>query len=415
MRICNPGLVVVLIIASTLAAACGDDGSASATETDTGAETDTTSAGSTTSVDSETGVESATDTDTDTDTGGTTEDPSPFDGEPLPPADPGDWIWVDFPEALCRDGSSTGIGVRYGAENKVVIFFEGGGACFNQVSCLTNPSAYNGSNFDGWKDGGGQSGIFNLENPDNPVGEWSFVYVPYCTGDVHAGDSPGSEAPGSGGPQQFVGYRNVEAFLERVYPTFKGAEQVLVTGVSAGGFGAALNYPRISDSFKGEVVLLDDSGPPMADMFLKPCLQSQWREFWGLDMTLPASCDDCFPDDGGGLVNLISYYGEAYPNEVKGLISSEQDSVIRTFYGFGGNDCKAILPTMSGAEYKDGLYDLRDNYIKDGAMWGSFIIPGETHTWIGGNGTFYNTEVSGMLLVDWVTDLLARDPVHISP
>ena len=412
----RPALAPLLCapLALLLAACAGDDG-AGGSETDAETSGSTTAATAATDATGTTGdttdPTAATETEGGTDTG---DDPSPFDGEPLPPGDPGEWIWVDFPEARCRDGSGAGIGVRYGLENKLVIFFEGGGACFNQISCLTNPSKYSPSDFAGWKDGGGRGGIFNPDNPDNPVGEWSFVYVPYCTGDVHAGSRPDGTVSGAGGPQQFVGYLNVEAFLERIYPTFKGADHILVTGVSAGGFGAALNYARISDAFKGEVTLLDDSAPPMADMYLAPCLQKQWREAWGLDAAIPAGCDECFPADGGGLANIVSYLGEAYPNEVHGLISSEQDQVIRTFYGFGGNNCTAILPNMSGAEYKAGLYDLRDTYLDAGGLWGSFITTGDAHTFIGGSA-FYTLEVSGKLLVDWVQDLLVGDTAHIAP
>src|SRR5690348_4731360 len=50
-----------------------------------------------------------------------------FPGAPITtPAN--QWTWVDFPEALCRDGSSTGIGVRLNPNsNKVAIYLEGGG------------------------------------------------------------------------------------------------------------------------------------------------------------------------------------------------------------------------------------------------------------------------------------------------
>src|SRR5262245_7026392 len=66
---------------------------------------------------------------------GSTSEPDPedlepplpaYDGEPLPAAPTGKWVWVDFPDAFCRDGTSTGIGVRYGETDDLVIYFEGG-------------------------------------------------------------------------------------------------------------------------------------------------------------------------------------------------------------------------------------------------------------------------------------------------
>nr|WP_276604062.1 pectin acetylesterase-family hydrolase [Nannocystis pusilla] len=202
---------------------------------------------------------------------------------------------------MCRDGSTTGIGVRYGAGDDLVIYFEGGGACFNSDTCALNElwKNFGEFKFDAWALGIGQGGIFD-DDPQNPVRDWSFIYVPYCTGDVHAGDRENVGIDGVLGAQQFVGYRNVAAYLERLVPTFQDAGHVLVTGSSAGGFGAALNYDRIAEAFPGSAVtLLDDSGPPMSDQYMPVCMQL-WRDLFNFDATLPADCADCFGEDGGG-------------------------------------------------------------------------------------------------------------------
>lgn len=36
------------------------------------------------------------------------------------------------------------------------------------------------------------------------------------------------------------------------------------------------------------------------------------------------------------------------------------------------------------------------------------------HTWIGGSG-FYSTEVDGVRLVDWVSELLDGEVTHVAP
>src|SRR5262245_66183963 len=62
---------------------------------------------------------------------------------------PGSWTWVDFPGAQCRDGTATGIGVSPSASGstKLMIFFEGGGACFNAATCGANPAHYDKNTF----------------------------------------------------------------------------------------------------------------------------------------------------------------------------------------------------------------------------------------------------------------------------
>lgn len=99
-----------------------------------------------------------------------------YDGEPLPDSPVGQWSWVDFPDAFCRDGTSTGIGVRRGSSPNLIFFFEGGGACFNAFTCLANPSHYGLADFLEWS--GAYRGIFDDERPDNPVADWTAVYVP---------------------------------------------------------------------------------------------------------------------------------------------------------------------------------------------------------------------------------------------
>src|ERR1700760_689819 len=53
-------------------------------------------------------------------------------GMPLTEAVEGTWTWIDFPNTTCRDGSPSGIGViKNSASTKLMIYLEGGGACFD--------------------------------------------------------------------------------------------------------------------------------------------------------------------------------------------------------------------------------------------------------------------------------------------
>ena len=214
----------------------------------------------------------------------------PFDGDELI-AQPKQWTWVDIPGAKCRDGSPTGIGVRLNpASDKVFIYLEGGGACFNGTTCAISLAGFNKTAFGAWAGTVGKLGIFDPNPSSNPVRDWNAIYVPYCTGDVHVGSVSNKSVPGGPNGQEFVGYENINLYLKRLVPTFANASQVLLTGVSAGGFGAAFNYDRVASAFcPTPVVLLDDSGPPMADPYLAPCLQKQWRDLWSAGHGLHAT------------------------------------------------------------------------------------------------------------------------------
>lgn len=338
----------------------------------------------------------------------------PFDGDELI-AQPKQWTWVDIPGARCRDGSSTGIGVRLNpASDKVFIYLEGGGACFNGTTCAISLSGFDSKAFGAWAGTVGKLGIFDTYPPSNPVRDWNAVYVPYCTGDVHVGSVSNKAVPGGPSGQEFVGYENINLYLKRLVPTFAHASQVLLTGVSAGGFGAAFNYDRVASAFcPTPVVLLDDSGPPMADPYLAPCLQKQWRDLWDIDQTLPPSCSGCTGADGGGIVNYASYLSARWPDSRMGLISSTHDSVISTFFGFGHDSCGVPLP-LSGAQFAAGLADLRDGYLASSGHWSTYFVNSITHTYLIGPG-FYTTKVGDKPLTSWVKELIAGQVSNVAP
>jgi len=328
---------------------------------------------------------------------------------------PGDheWVWVNVPGAKCRDGSDTGFAINFSSSSKeVVVFLQGGGACFNQATCFANPSFYNEGKFNGEKAGFG--GIFDRTKDDNPVKDWNFVYIPYCTGDVHAGNKPDSDVPNAG-KQQFLGYANIGLYLQRIVPSFPDAERVLLTGESAGGFGAAANYDQVQRGFGCTPVdLLDDSGPPMSKDIVPTCLQAKWRTTWGLDKTLLADCGEDCKDQDDFLLDFVKHLAATHSDRKQGLISSMEDQTIRTFYGYGKNDCNVpLMDPLTGPVFTEGLEELREQ-IASYESFGTYFFGGSNHTIIASSG-FYDREVNGVKLVDWVKDLLDGTTSHVGP
>ena len=72
---------------------------------------------------------------------------------------------------------------------------QGGGACFNSQSCLGPPRRHHQADGLEWT---GDDGLMDRANAQNPVKDWNFVFIPYCTGDVHAGFNEASKADGAG-------------------------------------------------------------------------------------------------------------------------------------------------------------------------------------------------------------------------
>ena len=364
---------------------------------------------------------------------------------------PETWTWIPVDGAICRDGSATGIGVSVGtATDKLMIYLEGGGACFNALTCGMNPTKYGKADFTSAFVGASathaSAGIFNRGFAQNPVKDWTFVYVPYCTGDVHAGNHPDQTLTGVTGKQQFVGYVNVGKDLQRIVPSFPGLTKVLLTGVSAGGFGAASNYVQVAQAFGSVPVYeIDDSGPPMPDPYNPKCLLTDQVNLWGFDKTILKDCGADCSDLGTFPLDFAKHVGKTYPNVPFGLIESTDDGVITQFFGFGANNCSVTVPmTVPAATFTAGLTAVQ-TALQGFPNFGSFIFgdPGAAnatqHTSLGGDSTFQSEDTSAVdtlltaadagaspeagaadggariKLVDWVTQLVGGKTSNVGP
>jgi len=334
-------------------------------------------------------------------------------GAPIAGLTANEWVWVPVAGTQCRDGSGTGIAVNLASppSDKLMIYLEGGGACVDQFFCLpiATPTTFGASEFATWKAGSGAAtqpsgGIFSRTDAANPVAGWNFVYVPYCTGDIFTGDRPNVMVPNVTMPQQFVGYTDVHLDLERIVPTFPGLKKVLLTGVSAGGFGASANYVQTAKAFGSTpVYLLDDSGPAMEAPYLAECMQSQFASLWGMGGALADCGSDC-SNPNSYFVDFAKHIGKTYPTMPFGLIESTQDSVISLFFGYGnpGNCAGSVLPgaSLPGPTFTAGLQDA-ESKIAGATNYGSFFFASTQHTSIGATTTFDNgsTNVTASLLI----------------
>jgi len=317
------------------------------------------------------------------------------------------WMYFDIPGTTCIDGTPAGFAVNYNpASTKMVVYLEGGGACFNRFcDSLFTRSGKTPTN----------GGIFDRSNAANPVKDWTMVYVPYCTGDVYGGQA---ETTLANKPRKFSGFANHTAFLERLVPSFT-SDQVVLTGSSAGGFGAAVNYAQTQRAFGNTpVVLIDDSGPPMSASVYPPCLQTLWRTTWGLEKTMLAECGADCTNPNDFTADLFAHVRKEFPNMRGGLFSSVADQTIRTFagYGWGGgyDKCEDIPTAVTAQVYQAGLDEVRTKAMAAGAGFGTFYIAGSSHT-ILRSGNFYTTTAGGKTVAQWLGDTINGTTSHVGP
>jgi len=323
----------------------------------------------------------------------------PFDAPPM------EWTWIDVPGSECMNDTPTGMGVNVNpTSSKLMIYLEGGGACFNAFTCtgVAHQNGFGSSDFDGIIRDGGSSGVFNRADGDNPFADWNMIFVPYCTGDIFSGSNP----DGFGGRNQ-VGYDNMGFYTDLLVQEFPHVNHVVLTGSSAGGFGASYNYDRVATAFgTTKVTLLDDSGPALGDKYMTPCLQENVRDIWNLDATLPQDCTECFGE--GGLSKITDYIATKWTDRNFGVITSTRDGVIRLFLGWGFPSCSNPTVPMPEADFAEGVAEMRDVLLAPYDNFSVYTIESGLHVWLLEN-PLGATEVSGVKLTDWIRGQLADE------
>lgn len=323
----------------------------------------------------------------------------------LPPATPitapnETWTWIDFPEALCGNGAATGIAVNLtNRSRKVFVYMMGGGACWNASTCYDLGTAANIAT--GYTDisfrrdltAFDRVGIFSRDDLQNPFRDASFVFIPYCTGDTHGGNRVQVYDPENFPNRRtyHVGGRNVDFFLRRLAVTFPMADRLWLSGSSAGGFGAVINWQKFQNTFVNtRVDLLNDAGQPVD---ANPGQVATWKRAW--NMQVPADCMEC----STSLAAVMGYYHNlmmARGNR-SALLGTLQDQTLRGFFLTTANNFEAATRRLLTTQY-----DGRPN----AHYW---IMAGSMHTFITGWRTFQDP--NGVFLRDWLTQFATDDPM----
>ena len=293
----------------------------------------------------------------------------------------------------CADGSEFSFWSHEGDPNRVVLFFMGGGACFSAETCSFTDGTYTVQAGD---DVDPTTGIFDFENPDNPFRDWTFVFVPYCTGDVHLGDA--EQDYGDGLVVQHKGFVNASSGLDYVVENYGDAEHLFVTGSSAGGVPAPLFAGLASDQMPNtEIAALADASGAYPD---NPPVNEAIGSLWGTFDNVPD-----WPENEGlepqdySIPGLFVLAGQHDPDLRFARYDAAYDEVQQQFSTLSGISDGDLFEIIQANE--QGIED-------DGVSVSSYIAPGTVHTILGDNG-LYDLEVEGTSFLDWLTGFVDGD------
>jgi Pectinacetylesterase len=182
------------------------------------------------------------------------------------------WVKVEpGGRTACARGGHYAYWIRRADPTRLVIFFQGGGGCWDATTCAEGSFWFDDAV--GFEDDPRHaSGLLDVSSRENPFRDWSFVYAPSCTGDVYMGDRDMTYARGV--HVRHRGAINARAALAGAFEAFPSARTVLVAGCSAGSVGAAFHVGRVIARYpNARVTLLGDS---LAFPFSRPLDLSSW-------------------------------------------------------------------------------------------------------------------------------------------
>lgn len=325
----------------------------------------------------------------------------------------------------CIAGTPYHFFVRRGTVNKLLMYYQGGGACWEQTTCgapvcdaNVNPNGSDNPN-------NATSGFADRTNPENPFRDWHVVFVSYCSCDIHFGDAARDYTNANPGTPLHIehrGYHNARVAEKWAREHFVNPEEVFVTGSSAGAYGAWFNAPLLHDAWPASQfhVLGDAGNGVITQDFLDEHFPT-----WNFESNLP----DDIPglqevlDSGAGIPGYTELVADFFPQTTWAHYTTAFDG------GSGG---------------QTGFYNLmlNDNNIVGAVTWweGScsfteqmraqaiataeavpdnyryYIGTGSRHTMWGSNKVYTDTTGGVPTIVDWVNAMLAsRPPLMLDP
>lgn len=307
--------------------------------------------------------------------------------------------------------------VKAGDPKKLAVVFDGGGACWDDLTCsfpfggaVRDPliSFYNPAIPRG-EDPSRYGGLLDFGNPANPVKDWTVVALPYCTADVHLGSVDreyrmiGHPAKPSSFTIRHRGYDNFMVVLDWISRNLpQDVSDLLVTGASAGGYGAAGHFPWLARQFpQARLAVLADASQGVST----PAFETgtPGKGSWNVQLApwVFGSDPQAVPSS-----QLVRRGAQAYPNGRFAQYTTTQDSVQVGFYGymkafFGpGGTCRKALP--------DWNQQMLAALAEDSALLPNFrayVAPGTSHTIIG-DGDVYTAPAGGPSMAAWLGAML---------
>ncbi len=173
--------------------------------------------------------------------------------------------------------------------------------------------------------------------------------------------------------------------------------QVVVSGTSAGSYGALFHAPTVARMFpSARITLIGDSGVPLLKNY--PDVLSKWGA--GHALARERGAKRPLEQSDLTLERAHAYFAGVRPLALLGQVTSDRDAIQSAFYLISGS-----------ASARDATYALLDSLERALPRFRSFVVPGSDHG-LFVTDKFYSHAVGDVRLVDWLDGAISGQPVN---
>lgn len=322
------------------------------------------------------------------------------------------WYRISPEQAIGADESQWHGLIRKGNENKVLVYFYGGGVSINEYTAV-RPIRFGEEGFysiGNVGDGLERDGI-SSKNSANPFKDWTVLVIPYNTGDFHTGTGEYhyTDEEGKDAVLYHNGYINYSLFMNQAMKYVDNTDTLVIAGFSAGGFGASLLADDIISNYFPTV----DNSTVLVDSSL--LLYDNWHEAAATIWQSPEKIAERLTTNNITLDSLKAL-SASHPDTKILFDCSIRDGELTKFQNYITNNDYTLSDEM-GDVFQNNLKDMVDAilelpnagvFIWDGLDYYKKDFDLTQHTIISGSH-FYKTQFGDKTIAQWVEDAVEGD------
>jgi hypothetical protein len=290
--------------------------------------------------------------------------------------------------ARCFNGNQYIVSLHRGDPQKVMLYLEGGGACWDYSTCYNSVMAKSFAN------PVQIGGMLDTSNAANPFSDYSIIYASYCDGSVWSGDNDvvfTDTTTDVTATTYFHGLANLSAAITLMKQNFINPRSIIVAGSSAGGYGTFMGYFVVRTQYPfTRLNIINDSGVGLFNP-TQTTLFQHILTTWNIKAIIPSDCPKCNQQ----MTYLVDWALNYDTNVDFGFFSYYNDAIIGS-----------VFLQMNTADFRNLLMSVtNDIHNAHPDNFKRFFVNGSMHT-ILELSSYYTTKINGTTMAQWTADMV---------